>query len=305
MNGTYGVVKPSLIDPTSDVEIYYKYMPTRNSEDEDFKTFKQIESPGSILTNAEIEETDTTAADVRLPGMYNLTLPVSTFGKVGFYSVYIKPKEISCTIKDIGALAAYPDIKGIVIDINDVDDQSLFSNDNLIGYRIEYYDYENGNLMRQQYYRIITSNNKCEPISQNLTSSNTNSNGYRFNDSGTLVFITVTPSTSPSFKSSQKPYIGTPSQRIILTNTKFDPVMLDIEITEHDIETISMMLENDQIRCLDTGTVTTYNNDGEIYLQSEHYTVKDSYTANNAYEVRKKKTETVDTSIDYDTLINI
>lgn len=123
-------------------------------------------------------------------------------------------------------MSAYPDIKGIVIDTNAVGDKaSMFVNDNLIGYRVEYYD----NTQRQDYYRIITSNNRCEPVSQNLTSSNTNSNGYRFNESGTLSFLTVTPSTSPSYKSNQTPFIGSASQRIIITNTKFDPVMIEIE----------------------------------------------------------------------------
>lgn len=303
MNGTYGVVKPSLIDPSDDVEIWYRYMPTRNSEESDYQVFKKVSSPSSWLSNSEIEDTDLSYSDTRLPGMYQLSLPVSIFGSVGFYTVYIKPKETSCTIKDVGALSAYPDIRGLVIDLNDVDSKEMFSNDNLIGYRIDYLDYEDGTLQRQDYYRIITSNNKCEPMSQNLTSSNTNSNGYRFNDSGTLCFITVTPSTAPSFKSNQKPYIGVPSQRIIITNTKFDPVMVEIEIAEHDIETISTMLENDQIRSLDSGLVTTYNNDGEIYLQSEFFTLKNNFNTNDTYEVRKKRTE-IDTSIDYDEVIN-
>lgn len=303
MNGTYGVVKPSLIDPSSDVEIWYRYMPTRNSEETEYQVFKKVDSPSSWLTNSEIEDTDLSYSDTRLPGIYQLSLPVSVFGNVGFYCVYIRPKEVSCTIKDIGALSAYPDVRGIVIDMNDVDDTTMFANDNLIGYRVEYLDYEDGTLMRQDYYRIITSNNKCEPMSQNLTSSNTNSNGYRFNDSGTLSFITVTPSTAPSFKANQKPYIGVPNQRIILSNTKFDPVMVEIEIAKHDVETISMMLENDQVRSLDSGIVTTYNDDGEIYLQTEFYTLKNNFNTNDAYEVRKKRSE-IDNSIDYDEIIN-
>lgn len=305
MNGTYGVVRPTLIDPSEDVEIWYRYMPTRNSEASEYRNFIQVESPSTMLSNAEIETTDTSATDLRLPGMYNLSLPVSIFGNKGYYTVYIKPKEYSCTIKDIGALSVYPDIKGIVIDLNDVDDRSLFSNDNLIGYRIEYKDYENGVLQRQDYYRIVTSNNRCEPMSQNLTSSNTNSNGYRFNDNGSLCFLTVTPSTSPSFKANQKPYIGAPNQRIVITNTKFDPVALEIEIATHDFDTISYMLENDQIRSLDKGTVTTYNDNGEIYIQSEHYTVKNNYNTNDAYEVRLKRVDNIDTTIDYDGLTDI
>lgn len=42
MTGTYGTVKPSLINPQMDVEIWYHYRPTRNSEDESFKNFKKL-----------------------------------------------------------------------------------------------------------------------------------------------------------------------------------------------------------------------------------------------------------------------
>lgn len=297
MNGTYGVVKPSLLNVEQDVEIWYRYTPTRNNEDEQYKKFKKIDSPTSMLANSEFETADTAGqSDKRLPGMYELSLPVDIFGRTGFYTVFIKPSEFYCDIKDIGALSAYPDIKGIVVDMNSVgENRTMFANDNLIGYRIEYYE----NSLRQDYYRIITSNNACEPVSQNLTSANTNSGGYRFNESGSLCFITVTPSTSPSYKSNQLPFIGNPSQRIIITNTKFDPVMIEIEMVEHDLDTLSTMIEGDQIRSLDKGLVTTYNDDGEIYHQAEHYTVKSTYTKTDIYEVRKKLRDSFDNSANY------
>ena len=129
--------------------------------------------------------------------MYNLNLPVDTFGKKGIYTIYIKPKEIKCTIADIGSLASYPDIKGIVLDMNMMENISDYTSDSLIGYRIEYLDSNNGTLERQDYYRIITSNQFCEPISQNLTTAHTTSKGYRFNENGTLMFITVPHLYSP------------------------------------------------------------------------------------------------------------
>lgn len=301
MNGTYGVVRPSLIDVEQDVEIWYKYTPTRNNEDEQYRKFRKIDNPTSMLANSEFETDDMAGeSDKRLPGMYELSLPVDIFGRTGFYTVFIKPSEFYCDIKDIGTLSAYPDIKGIVIDTNAVGDKaSMFVNDNLIGYRVEYYD----NSQRQDYYRIITSNNRCEPVSQNLTSSNTNSNGYRFNESGTLSFLTVTPSTSPSYKSNQTPFIGSASQRIIITNTKFDPIMIEIEMVEHDIDTLSTMIEGDQIRSLDKGLVTTYNANGEIYHQAEYYTVKSTYTTTDIYEVRRRINDSYDNSANYNELV--
>ena len=302
MNGTYGVVRPSLINVEQDVEIWYRYTPTRNNEDEQYRRFRKVDNPTSMLDNS-VFETDDSAGerDNRLPGMYELSLPVDIFGRTGFYTVFIKPSEFYCDIKDIGTLSAYPDIKGIVVDINTTGDNStMFENDNLIGYRVEYYE----DSLRQDYYRIITSNNRCEPVSQNLTSANTNSNGYRFNDSGTLSFLTVTPSTSPSYKSNQTPFIGNASQRIIITNTKFDPIMIEIEMVEHDMDTLSTMLEGDQIRSLDKGLVTTYNENGEIYHQAEYYTVKSTYNTTDLYEVRKRIRDSFDNSANYNELIN-
>lgn len=294
-NNTYGVVRPSLINPSSDVEIWYHYRPTRNSVDKDFDSYKEITDVASVLSNA---NHNTEKDDKRLPGMYHLNLPVSIFAKKGIYTLLIRPKEYHFQIKDVGALAAYPDIKGIVIDLNSVPDASMFANDNLVGYRVEYYDNDGNGLKRQEYYRIITSNNACEPISQNLTSANTNANGYRFNNSGTLCFITVTPSTSPSFKSNVTPYIGSPNQEIVITNTKFDPVSIEIEMVEHDIETLSTMIEGEQIRNKENGRLSIYNDNGEIYKQYEFVTVKDNYNSQNILEAKLNKKDNIDFSAD-------
>lgn len=301
MNSTYGNVKSAFINPQKDVEIFYHYRPTLNSEDINYRDFKKIEDVNSVFTTVNIEHTAKNAngepfPNAILPGIYNLSLPVNIFGRKGFYTVFIRPKEIYCTITDVGALGAYPDVRGIILDMNNIDsDRAMFGNDNLVGYRIEYLD---TNLERQDYYRLITSNNFAEPITQNLTSSNTNSNAYRFNESGTLVFLTLSPSTSPSFKASSKPYIGTPNQTIIISNTKFDPVCLRIEICENDFDTIATSIDGNQIRSLDNGLLTTYNDDMEIFKQFEFYTLKDNYNKNAKFEVKKRRTDNIDNSID-------
>ena len=301
MNSTYGNVKSAFINPQKDVEIFYHYRPTLNSEDINYRNFKKIEDVNSVFTTVEIEPTAKNAngepfPNAILPGIYNLSLPVNIFGRKGFYTVFIRPKEIYCTITDVGALGAYPDVRGIILDMNNIDsDRAMFGNDNLVGYRVEYLD---TNLERQDYYRLITSNNFAEPITQNLTSSNTNSNAYRFNESGTLVFLTLSPSTSPSFKASSKPYIGTPNQTIIISNTKFDPVCLRIEICENDFDTLATSIDGNQIRSLDNGILTTYNDDMEIFKQFEFYTLKDNYNKNAKFEVKKRRTDNIDNSID-------
>ncbi len=307
-NNTYGTVKQALFNPKSDAEIYYNYKPTRSSNDPAFTGFRKIDDVNTVLVNSTVDSPITGISDVRLPGMYTLKLPVSIFGQAGIYTVYITPKEIQCTIKDIGALGAYPEIRGLVIDTNEIsgEDHSLFSNDNLTGYRIEYFDYNanDGGLVRQEYFRIITSNGRCQALSQNLTSSNTNATGYTYNPNGSLCFLTVTPSTAPSFKSNSMPFIGKPSQTIVIKNTKFDPVCLELEVTNHDIETISVMLEGEQVRNLENGRLTTYNFDGEIYKQFEYSTVKDNYHNKEIAEAKLDKSDNIDRTFDLETIRN-
>lgn len=304
MNNTYGSVRPSIVNINNDVEIFYHYRPTRNSEDESFSKFQKIDDVVSVLSPCEFETSDAEETDFRLPGMYNLSLPVSIFGKVGFYTIYIRPKEIKAKIMDIGVLAAYNDINGIIIDMNEQSEQTtLFQNDSLNGYRIDYYEEENGTLKRQDYYRIITGSNRCEPITQNLSSSSSNSNGYRFNSSGTLCFLTVTPNSSPSYMAGSNPFIGAPNQIIKISNTKFDPVMLEVELCRHDIETLNTAIDGDQIRSLDNGLLTTYNENGEIYSQKEFYSLKDNYTQTDRYEVKKDRTGNIEFSPNHDEVI--
>ena len=167
------------------------------------------------------------------------------------------------------------------------------SNNSLVGYRIIYLT-DNGD--REDYFRLITSNNKCEPIIQTSNDSSNKSYTYRYNESSTLSFLTLTPSTAPSFKANASPFIGKPTQRIILVNTLFEPVMLDIEMTEHDLNTMAYMLEGSQLRDLDNGLVTTYDDNNQIYHQSEHYTVKDAATGKPVFEVKKNKNSSIDFS---------
>lgn len=256
-NGTYGTVKPANIT-ADDCDIFYFYRPTRSSESNDFKTFKQLDRSLIVPSKA---ESGTSA--VVLPGMFDLRLPVDKFGDEGFYTVYIKPREIQGNIVDVSTLAAYPNIRGIVLSKKNFD----FSDGDLVGYRVEYFDDSNN---RQDIYRIITSNNACEPVAQNLNDSSQKGIRYRFNDSGNLIFCTVSPDTSMSFKSSSTPYIGETNKAISLINTKFTPIMLEIHMVSHDIETVSTMLEGAQIRNLDTGIITTFDKNGGIYHQAAY-----------------------------------
>ena len=294
--GAYGSIIPiniANVDIPNLVDIYYSYHETRSYDSLSNSTFKKLSS--SILTQA--KRGSDGEADALVEGMYNLQLPLSDFNRKGFYTVYIKPKEIETVIADVGNLTAFPEVRGLVIDTEQISNPSIRTkaktNNELVGYRIIYLD-ESGK--RQDYYRIITSNNKCEPVVQAPNSSSDKSITYRYDDASSLCFITVSPSSAPTFKDNAAPYIGKPTQRVLLVNTLFEPIQLDIELVTHDADTISNMLEGSQLRDLDNGLITTFDGNANIYSQSEMYTLKDSYSGKPIFEVRKNKGDDVDFS---------
>ena len=290
-NGVYGTNLPSRVT-SSDVDIFYSYHETRNSDSVEEAVFTKL--PSSILSDV-IYDGESGATDNILEGLYNLKLPLKYFNRKGFYTVYIKPKEIPAVIADVSTLTSFPSVRGIILDSAADSEISsrLLKNNSLVGYRIIYLN-DDGD--REDYFRLITSNNKCEPIIQTSNDSSNKSYTYRYNESSTLSFLTLTPSSAPSFKSNSAPFIGKPTQRILLVNTLFEPVMLDIEMTEHDLNTMAYMLEGSQLRDLDNGLVTTFDENNQIYHQSEHFTLKDSATGKPVYEVKKNKGNGIDFS---------
>lgn len=303
--GVYGTNVPIYIDSNkidSLVDISYCYNESRSYDSLSSSKFKSL--PSSVLvpctrSNDEsgLDTNNDSGLDTFVEGMYTLQLPLSEFNKKGFYTVYIKPKECPINITDVGILSAFSNVRGIVLDTSQIDDpvirQMARTNNGLVGFRIVFLD-DNGR--REDYYRVVTSNNKCEPVIQAPNSSSDKTYTYRYDDSSTMTFLTVSPSSAPTFKSNATPYIGKPTQRIYLVNTLFEPIQIDIEMVTHDADTISNMLEGSQLRDLDNGLVTTYNDKNEIYAQSEHYTLKDEYIGKPVYEVKKNKTDSIDFS---------
>ena len=295
--GAYGTtisINIANTDIPSLVDISYCYHEKRSFDSLSTANFKKLDS--KILTQA-IRDKEGEDFDNVVDGMYNLQLPLSEFNKKGFYTVYIKPKEIEAVITDVSSLTAFPNVRGLVIDSANIKDSNMkekaLSNNGLVGYRIIYISDAGA---RQDYYRIITSNNRCEPVVQAPNSSSDKSYTYRYEDASPLTFVTVSPSSAPTFKENATPFIGKPTQKILLVNTYFEPIMLDIEMTTHDADTISYMLENSQLRDLDNGLVTTYNDNNEIYNQAEHFTLKDQYTGKPVFEVKQNKNNNVDFS---------
>lgn len=281
MNNVYGTKRPANITP-DDVEIFYYYRPNRSEEDNTFGSVFKTLSAYSVLSKSKAE---VGGDEITLPGMYNLSLPLREFSKKGIYTIYIKPKEIKTTINDVGSLFSYPSTKGIVIKKTGLSD-SITTNGGLVGYRVEYI---NSDGERENDFRIITSSNYACPTNTG------NGVSYIFNDNSDLIFCTVTPSTANSFKSNSIPYIGEKGKEIVLVNTKFNPVCLEIEMVEHDDETISWMLEGDQIINREKGIITTFTGDGDIYHQSQTGRITD-VESGSAHDVRFKAEDNIDFS---------
>lgn len=291
MNGVYGTVRPSNINIEQDVEMFYHYMPTRSTDsDDDSPYYLPLENSNLVKTNAMVD-----GSTSEILGLYNLRLPLDIFGSKGFYTVYIRPKQYNVTLKDVSVLAAYPDVKGIVVAIDDVEGV-----DDLTGYLVQYKDNSSGNLT--EVVRLITSSNRCEPVLVTVADNYPKATRYRLTDSSSnYLFCTVTPSSSSSFTPNVTPYIGVPGGNVIISNTKFNPVMLEIEMVDHDADTITTVLEGDQIRNRDKAIITTYNEDKEIYMQQDYYVIK-SKLGNPLYEVKTKRTN-IDTGENYDNII--
>ena len=296
--GNYGTIRPADVS-IDDVEIFYSYTPNRES-----LTTVELQSlnPAEVL----IPANNPNNVNEIFGGLYTLKLPTSVFGSKGFYSIIIRPKQIRTTIQDCGLLVDNQDVKGIVFNINQIplELQNRFENGNLVGYRVEYIKEQTGTGQDkiQNLFRIITSNNRALPISQNQGNSNA-SQAYTFNDNSTSVFCTVSPSSAPSIKPNAIPFIGNPLQDVIITNTFFNPVMLEIEMVEFDEETLAYALFSNQTKSLEDGIYTIYNFGNQIYRQYNLYEVKDQFTGKPLYEVREQKF-TIDPTKDFDDITN-
>lgn len=288
--GNYGTIRPATVRP-NDMEIWYTFTPSRDVAPT--IPLQQL-TPNQVIS----EFNDPTGISL-FSGLYNLKLPVSNFSAKGIYNVIVRPKEIKTTITDCGVLAAFPDIKGIVLDLNDL---GVSDPNTLVGYRVEYYN-DNGDKI-QNLFRIITSANKTEPVTANLTNTTQKSIRYRFNETSNLVFCTLTPSTAPNVKPNNFPEIGSPGQSITVTNTFFNPVLLEIDMVEYDIETLAYGFFGNQIKSITDGKYTIYDFQDRIYKQYNLYEVQDQFTGEPLHEVRQL-VNNIDFTKDFNTITNI
>jgi len=295
----YGIVRASDVSP-EDVDIVLHYTQSRD-ETSNF-TLSKLDSLQYLRPYFSNNEIGGTTNEL-LGGLYNLTLPAEQFNALGIYTLYLRPKLIRTTINDCGVLSSSPNTKGIVINIQDVpsEDRNKFVNQGLVGYRIEYLNDDGTKI--PNFFRIITSCFYCEPVTQNLTNTIQKNIRYRYaNGSTNLLFLTLTPSSSPSNKPNATPFIGNPTQKILITNTFFNPTVVEVEIVEHDASTLAIALYGNQTKSMEDGIYTIYDPDENIYRQYNLYEIRDQYNK-LLYEVRQDRGDNIDFSKNFQNII--
>lgn len=291
--GTYGTIRPSDVSP-EDVEIILNYTPSR--DDTDNFVLTRLDAPSILRPYFNNGQTGGNANIEILGGLYNLRLPAEQFNRIGIYTLFIRPVQIRTTLLDCGVLAALPNVRGIIIDLNAVPTQyrNKFVNQGLVGFRIEYLNDDGSKI--PNFFRIITSSFFCEPVIQNLTNTSQKAIRYRYTDNSTnLIFCTLSPSSAPTNKPNAIPFIGQPNQSIIISHTFFNPITLDIEIAEHDFSTLAIGLFGNQTKSIDDGIYTLYDSANNIYKQYNLYEIRDQFNE-LLYEVRQDRGNNIDFS---------
>ena len=90
---------------------------------------------------------------------------------------------------------------------------------------------------------------------------------------------------------------------IAISNTFFNPVTIEIELTEHDFDTIGTGIFGNQTKSIQDGIYTIYDSNDAIYKQYNLFEIKDSFNE-SLYEVREQRTN-VDTSKTFNNITSL
>jgi len=291
--GSYGTIRPSDVSP-EDVEIIMTYTPSRDVTDS--FTLTQLDAQTLLRPYFNNSETGGNAGVEVLGGLYNLTLPAQQFNNLGIYTLYLRPAQIRTVITDCGVLSALPNVKGIIIDVSNVpvQYQNKFVPQGLVGFRVEYLNPDGSKI--PNFFRVVTSCFFCEPVVTNEVNTTQKAIRYRYVDGdANLIFLTLSPSSSPTNKPNATPFIGQPSQNIIISNTYFNPISLEVEMVEYDISSLAIALYGNQTKSIDDGIYTIYDAQSNIYRQYNLYEIRDQFNA-LLYEVRQSRGGNIDFS---------
>ncbi len=219
-------------------------------------------------------------------GIYKLRLPADKFNQLGFYTILIKPKTIETIIQDCSYVVSSDnnDVKltkkGIVVPAAQFQKAG-----SIIGYQIEYFD--KNDVKIKNLHRIVTSSDLVS-ISTNNNTINQGANAYTIDPSGTNLFLTVTPDEPSLISSSSSVDIGQKGQRILISNTYFDPISIEVEMTDMTIKTLGYGIFGNSTRDLETSILSYFDDQNRIYRQYNLYTTKKKF-GNGNIDIREQR----------------
>jgi len=265
--GTYGTVKLADVD-FNDVDVLYAYSPDRESVGD-----TQFQPLYNSVTNNEFRKM------LGGDGGYKLRLPANIFNRLGFYLLQVRPKIFQTEIVDCSFVITNNDQeiqiskKGIVIP-----KLQFQSTGALVGYQIEYFD-DNG-VKIKNFHRIITSSDLVS-VNPNNNTTVSSSTTYVLDPNGNQLFITLTPDEASLITAEASSDLGKSGQQILVSNTFFDPVMIEVEMVDQNIKTLSYALYGQSTRDLETGVYSIFDEEGNLYKQYNLLTRKKVFTEGN------------------------
>ncbi len=263
--GIYGIKKLADVD-FNDVDILYSFSETREET-----TSNQLLPLYQNITSSEFFKMF--GAD----GAYKIKLPASVFNKLGFYTVLIKPKTYETQIIDCSYVVKETDgdiqisKKGIVIP-----KMQFGGTGSLIGYQIEYFD--DNSVKIKNFHRIVTSSDLVSAAPNSNQSNPSSSQSYVLDDNGAFLFLTLTPDEVSLVSNVAQADLGHSGQKITISNTFFDPVMLEIEMVDQTIKTLSYGIYGNSTRDLELGIYSVFDENGSLYKQYNLLTRKKQFT---------------------------
>jgi len=263
--GIYGTKVLSNVN-SNDVDVLYSYTASRETP-----TNPQMAPLFGAISDNEFKKL------IGADGVYELRLPASIFNRLGFYTVLIKPKSFETTIIDCSVVVTNTDTeiqiskKGIIIP-----KLQFQSPGSLIGYMIEYFD-ENG-VKTKNFHRIVTTS-EVVSVSTNNNNANASSNTYVLDPNGTNLFLTLTPDERNLISNSQQVNLGNAGQKILITATSFDPTVIQIEMVDQTVKTLSYALYGNTIRDNASGKYRVFDENGFLFREFNLLTRKSQFTS--------------------------
>ena len=249
----------------NDFDILYSYNPNNQSVGD-----LELKPLFNSISNNEIKKM------IGADGFYKLRLPATIFNKLGFYTIVVQPKKFEVEVVDCSFIVSAQDTdiqiskKGIVIPALQFRQTGA-----LIGYRVEYFDKDDNKIKNLN--RIITSSDLVS-VAASSQNNNPGSTSYNLDSSGNLLFLTLTPDELSLISNQQQVDLGSSGQKILISNTFFDPEVIEVEMVDQTIKTLSYGLYGNNTRDLGSGVYSIFDEFGNLYKQYNLLERKNQFT---------------------------